>query len=815
MSRFLIALSLFVTALAFATPSFNLQRLNTWHSGVFNGAVAEISAYDPISHKVFTTNVAQNRLNVFDISDPANPVDGGFISLAPYGGSPNSVAVKNGIVAVAVQAVTAQNPGVVVFFNAAGVFLNSVGVGAVPDMLTFTPDGQKVLVCNEAEPNNSYSNDPDGSVSIIDISGGVGSPVVTTATFTYLNGTEAALRASGIRIYGNNGAASASQDFEPEYLTISEDGLTAWVTLQENNAIAVLDIATATFTAVYPLGLKNWNTGPRFDPTDREIAPGNLPGIEFRNAPVFGMYQPDAIASYVVGGQTYLVTANEGDAREYSGVNNEQARVADAAYGLDLVVFPNATTLKQDTVIGRLRVTNKTGSTDADAQFEQIHAFGARSFSIWNASTGTQVFDSGEDLEMRLAALFPTQFNCTHDAYNSFDTRSDDKGPEPEGVTLATICDHVYAFIALERIGGVIVYDVTNPSAPTYVTYATSRNFAYAYGANPTPADLVSIVELGPEQSVYVPAELSPNGRGLLLLSNEVSGSVSVYQINRIEDYSISGPGNYCVRICGEEPVLIPLDTQYPNPYLLGVQFQPGCLTGSCEEDCIPGFGHARYNILQLPGSSTWYMSIWLDAEEEYANGCFCMHIDAVLPVEFGSFQAIAANGTVTLNWNTLSENNNARFDIERDGNLLAQVASLGNSPSGHRYSFTDSEVQNGTTYSYRLFAVDMNGAREELATAEATPHRSQVATDYRLEQNFPNPFNPSTSISYSIPEGGLVTLSVFDLNGREVAQLVSGEQNAGSYSVEFSGDKLPSGIYYYRLTANSFGAVQKMVLMK
>ncbi len=277
----------------------------------------------------------------------------------------------------------------------------------------------------------------------------------------------------------------------------------------------------------------------------------------------------------------------------------------------------------------------------------------------------------------------------------------------------------------------------------------------------------------------------------------------------------ITGPGTFCVRLCLCENYLhIPLNTNVSPPLLGGVTFASGCNQGGvCQEDCTPGAGEVWWNVVGAEGA--WVLVLCITPGDGAHEGCFCMTIDQILPVEFGTFSALPGNGEVTLNWNTLSENNNARFDIERDGNLLAQVASLGNSASGHRYSFTDREVQNGTTYSYKLFSVDLNGAREELATTEATPSANAIASEYRLEQNYPNPFNPSTSISYSIPEAGLVTLSVFDLNGREVAQLVNRSQSAGSYSVDFNGESLSSGIYYYRLTANSFTATHKMVLMK
>ncbi|QOV91846.1 choice-of-anchor I domain-containing protein [Humisphaera borealis] len=246
------------TLFSVPTPSnvLEIAPIGTFVSG--NTAVAEIIAHDPASQKVFSLNGTNNRLDVLDISDPTNPTKVFEISLSAYGAVPNSVAVKNGVVAVAMEAGPKTDPGKVVFFNTFGSFLNSVNVGAQPDMLTFTPDGQKVLVANEAEPNVGDTVNPDGSVSIINIAGGVASASVTTATFTAFNGQEANLRLQGVRITAGK---AFSVDAEPEYIAVAPDGLTARVTLQENNAFAVLNIATGTITSIQALGLKDYSTG--------------------------------------------------------------------------------------------------------------------------------------------------------------------------------------------------------------------------------------------------------------------------------------------------------------------------------------------------------------------------------------------------------------------------------------------------------------------------------------------------------------------------------------------------------------------------
>ena len=237
--------------------------------------------------------------------------------------------------------------------------------------------------------------------------------------------------------------------------------------------------------------------------------------------PVRGMYQPDGIASFDVNGETYVITANEGDARDYDGYS-EQVRVKDLV--LDPTAFPEADFLQGDSALGRLRVTNADGDLDGDGKFEQLFAFGARSFSIWKLARHNRlqlIHDSGADLEKITAALLPQAFNSTNDKNGSFDSRSDDKGPEPEGVATGVIDGRTYAFIGLERIGGVIVYDVTEPAAPAYVQYFTSRDFN-------GDAEAGTAGDLAPEGLEFVPAHESPNGQPLLIIANEVSGTVTV-----------------------------------------------------------------------------------------------------------------------------------------------------------------------------------------------------------------------------------------------------------------------------------------------
>ena len=502
--------------------SLRLTHLGSYHTGSFDASAAEIVAHDPATQRLFFTNSANATIGVLDITNPASPSLLFEIDVMPYGGAATSVDVHDGVVAAAVPASEKTDPGAVVFFTTDGAFIASATVGALPDMLIFTPDGSKVIVANEGEPNSDYSIDPEGSISIVDAA----TYAVTTVGFTDFNagGSREAELPAGVRIFGPG--ASVAQDLEPEYITVGEIapfGTVAVATLQENNAVAIIDVDNASVVAIVALGTKDHSLLENaFDASNRDA------GINIQPWPVKGLYMPDAIASYETNGQTYLVTANEGDARDYDGFS-EEARVGDDEYVLDPTVFPNAAELKDDANLGRLKVTTASGDIDGDGDFEEIHAYGARSFTIWDTQ-GNVVYDSGSEFETRLAAIYPNDFNSNNDENDSFDSRSDDKGPEPEVVTIGEIDGRFYAFIGLERIGGVIVYDVTDPAAPTFVDYTNNRDFSVLFDpATVTPAEIEQVGDLGPEGIVFIQGSDSPTGGNMIAVANEVSGSVSLF----------------------------------------------------------------------------------------------------------------------------------------------------------------------------------------------------------------------------------------------------------------------------------------------
>lgn len=576
------------------TPnSIELTQIGRTESRGFAVSAAEIPAYDAETKRLFVVNAKQGVVDIFDMTDPKTPKLIGSLDAKAYlsHSEVNSVAVYKGIVALAVQAENKTDLGIVALFHAKDSrFISQVAVGALPDMLTFTADGKTLLVANEAEPSDDYQIDPEGSISVIDLSN-INAPIVRTADFKAFNGQERALTEQGIRIFGPK--ASAAQDFEPEYISVSNNGKLAWVTLQENNALAKVDVVNAKVLAIYPFGFKDHGLSTQgldvsdVDAINAQNKPAGQPSIQIKPWPnVRGLYMPDAISSFEVNAKTYLVTANEGDARVWfkgqeknnpywsqqlnagfveewrvkhllqkDGFDRRKgedlpAHLAALAQGAELnpinfaycgAVEGDAKTCREDHVLGRLNITwtdgyqkNVDGTPKLNQRghlvYDHLYSFGTRSFSIWteNATqTGLElVWDSADQFEQQLAQNHPEIFNANHEEAG-IDNRSDNKGPEPEGVVLAKLGQKTFAFIGLERVGGVMVYDVSTPKSPKFVQYINSRDVK----ANTAQIQAGQAGDLGPEGLAFISAKDSPNAQPLLVVGNEVSGTTAVYQI--------------------------------------------------------------------------------------------------------------------------------------------------------------------------------------------------------------------------------------------------------------------------------------------
>lgn len=500
-----------------ASNQIQLNYIGSFDPSGNSTSSTEIVVHDAATQRLFTISSLTDVFDIINFSNPTTPTVIQTVNMAPYGGI-TSIAVKNGIIAVASpNGTNPQGNGSVVFFDINGVFLKQLNVGVLPDMITFTPDGTKVMTANEGEPNDAYTVDPEGSISIIDVPtltvAGIQALTqanVTTLGFTQFNGQEATLAATGGRKVKSTN--TLAQDLEPEYIAISPDSQKAWVSCQENNAIIEVNLTTKALSGIWGLGKKDMSlAGNGFDASD------NNGEVLIANWPVKAYYNPDAMASYKIGNTNYLVTANEGDEKDLGGFS-ERTTVGANGYTLDSTIFPNASLLKASHNLGRFRVTNVNGNTDGDADFEEIHALGARSFSIFNADTKQLVFDSGDQFERHVAANHPLIFNADNEA-NGAKTRSRAKGPEPEGVTLGTINGQTFAFITLERTGGVMVYNVTDPNNVTFTDYKHSRSTSAFGGDN------------GPEGITFIPAANMTNGKAYVIVANEISGTLSMYEV--------------------------------------------------------------------------------------------------------------------------------------------------------------------------------------------------------------------------------------------------------------------------------------------
>ncbi|MUH71208.1 choice-of-anchor I family protein [Psychrosphaera haliotis] len=481
---------------------------------------------------------------------------------ATLDGDANSIAVDdvNELLAVAVASGTPGVNGHIAFYDISGAapaFIKNVEVGDLPDNVAFTHDGAKVIVANEGEPSSDYTIDPEGTISIINILDGVPADVATMISLTGYNDQQEALEAQGAKfsnptgqtIKGEVRAYTVAQDLEPEYVAVSEDNSTAFVSLQENNALAIVDLSDNS-VQVIGLGFKDWSQY-KLDVSDKDE------GINLKSYDnLYGMYQPDTIASFNWQGANFIVSANEGDGREYiaferdaaedEGKNECETDFPDGIYDWDdgeevCIAFTDESRVKDledfapvtaelDAYVseqggkdglGRLLITNALGK-NADGEYEKLYAYGARSFTIWDQN-GLVVFDSGDEIARITASIHGASFNNDEDE-NTGDTRSDAKGAEPEALTLGKIGEQTYAFVGLERMGGILAYDISNPYNVKFVDYFYNRGLTEG-------ADITG--DLAPEGMKFVAAGDSPTGEALLIVGNEISGSVAVWQIEQ------------------------------------------------------------------------------------------------------------------------------------------------------------------------------------------------------------------------------------------------------------------------------------------
>ncbi|KXO12734.1 Alkaline phosphatase [Moritella sp. JT01] len=533
-----------------AQSPLTVTMLARYESGQYGVSAAEILDYHAQSKSIFVVNAKSGQVDILDASiistvqatkSPLalnNLTKKSTLNLAldlnlTRLGSVNSIAIYSNLLAVAIERGDSkgnpvQDHGFIGFYRldntGKATYLHAVEVGYLPDNVVFTHDGSKVIVANEGEPNDDYTVDPEGSISIININNNVPVKQAINISFNEFN-TQSARHhelPKGVKINGPK--SSVSQDLEPEYIAISHDNSQAFVSLQENNAIAVIDLKSQRVERIVDLGSKDYGLAKNaIDASDKDgkVNIQTYPGV-------YGLYQPDTIATYSINGVDFIVTANEGDARDYAGFS-EETRAGKLTLDKN---HPQFDAIQDKTQLGRLKVTTSIGDTDNDGDIDRIYSFGSRSFSIWDAQ-GKQVFDSGNDFDRITADRLGINFN-NNNRKNKGDNRSDDKGAEPEALALGAIDGRKYAFIGLERTSGFMIYDITEPRQAYFVDYIVNRDFAPKFEVKDgvvTKGDPSAVGDLGPEGMKFIAANESPNGKPLLFIANEVSGTTVVYQL--------------------------------------------------------------------------------------------------------------------------------------------------------------------------------------------------------------------------------------------------------------------------------------------
>lgn len=521
------------------SDQFEISELSRILSGDGEGG-AEIPTYHSASKRLFSTNGVRNSVDIYDLSDPAKPVRINRVELKNYGSDVTSVAAGKDVVVAAVHRAetfdsngTPSTPtGVLVVMDVNGKVLASPDLqGVLPDAVTFTPSGTTALVAIEGQPvcakddsatpaNESidYSKavDPLGGVSIVDLTT-PSKPEVRFVSFKGLTVSE--LRAKGLAL--SSVVNDVAKDLEPEYI-VALDESRAYVTIQEANGLGVLDIENGSWSEVRRAFESKLSINP-IDTSDRDSGRGPR---SYRN--VVGPSQPDAISGFKIGSGHYLVTANEGDAREYSCLNDD---IRAASLKVDSRRFPDWKSWSSNSELGRAKVNPNAGDRDGDGDIDTIHLRGSRSMTIYR--NGQAIWDSGKLLEeIQIGAFGEANINGSH----SFSTdkssvnyvaqdRSDDKGAEPEGVAVGMVGNSRVAVLGLERMSALVVFDISTPREPTLIKWIQMLSTTVTAAAQATA--------WSPEGVIFVPADKSPNGKPLFITSYELSGSLTVHQITK------------------------------------------------------------------------------------------------------------------------------------------------------------------------------------------------------------------------------------------------------------------------------------------
>jgi hypothetical protein len=584
-------LTLTLASLLMAMNANALTLLNTYVEGnVTRTGGSEILSYTTQDNTLLAT-VANATTSAFGVqimtlSSGATLSERAYIDYSGTFGATANISSISSVaadpanrgfgVATLIPTANTSTQGKIAFYDLTSGFsggsrnLVTLDVGFHPDSVTFSADGTKLVIVNEGEFNAGVANpsttgNAAGSISVIDltsITNTAGIAALTNgnvSTFDFSSGNlDTGVNLNGIR---NSSAAAlglgtasaqafiadvpnfttlagSDPDFfkgmEPEFAAVLGDKV--HVTLQENNAIATFDLTSNKWTAVRNLG----TITQTIDASDQDG-----PSISI-NDTVKGLPMPDTMKAFTSSGTNYLITVNEGDAR---GDDRDVSRFGDIAGGDSMNTILDTTTVfpatqtgsRANSVMGRLNVsrldgdTGANGGTAGDGKIDEAVMIGTRSMTIWNADTGAKVWDSGQststNFETLLASLDPTRFNMNNGLTSNFDTRSDDKGPEPEALTIGQFGSSLLAFVGLERQNGLMVYDITDVNNPTFVSYLNSQTDGL----------------ISPESMVYIPAGQSPTGSALLLTGYEGTGSLG----SGIGVYGVPEPSRALLSLVG------------------------------------------------------------------------------------------------------------------------------------------------------------------------------------------------------------------------------------------------------------------------
>ncbi|ALC80267.1 MULTISPECIES: choice-of-anchor I family protein [Bacillus] len=508
-----------------AGPSFSntmeVEKIAGYKTGLTDeeGGVAEIVKYNSANKKFYVINGKNQTIDIVSLSGLTSQKDQQLqkeksINIAAavntdsftYGDLTSiDVNQKEKIIVAAVQDKDYTKNGKIAVMDYDGKIIKTFNTGVQPDMVKISSDGKYILTADEAEPREGLENgvDPQGSVTIVNYETGK-SNVVKFDNPSVID--------DDVHIRNKE----AVNDFEPEYIALSTDGKKAYVTLQENNAIATIDVANGKVDSVKSLGYKDHSL------PGNELDAARNGKIEIENLPLLGAYMPDSVQYISIGGVNYLVTGNEGDATEWEEFEN----IADfedikESIILQSDLFKGMTESEAQAALDKMKKSSDYDKLEVltDRGNNAVYTLGGRSFSIWNADTMELVYDSGSDFEKITAERYPEVFNWSNDD-DEMDKRSAKKGPEPEDLKVGMIGDELFAFVGLERISGVMAYNISNPANGKFANYLNTRDFSDKIAG-----------DVAPEGLDFVSAEASPTGRPLVLAGNEVSGTVAVNEV--------------------------------------------------------------------------------------------------------------------------------------------------------------------------------------------------------------------------------------------------------------------------------------------